>query len=203
MRKIYLDPDETWDYFEENEESLKKSLDLIAEDTDLGVSIYITSADTTEGVFPEFTVYLDDQEFYSEVVDRMEDCEATAESIYDEFLDPATVMDYMFQFGYNPTKPVDYVYESDDGITAAEYTAVEKRETELEDAARDFLLSILNDNPENELGVVTTEKLCDDLIETVCGFLYREWEISVYRPTVLETANGKTFVEYPYEEGVA
>ena len=47
------------------------------------------------------------------------------------------------------------------------------------------------------------DKISDDIKELVCEYLYRKYNISVYRPMYLEDEDGKEFfVEHPYEHMV-
>lgn len=72
---------------------------------------------------------------------------------------------------------------------------IEEREAEIADIVSDFVYNITNGDA--GMSDEDTEKFKD----MICEILYREFDISVYRPMILEDEDGnKSLSNYPYEE---
>jgi len=173
--KIYIEAEDTWRYFKENEDDLENVMHLVAENEDYGVEIYLEN----EGGLPGFSAYVDSDLMLTERAINEKDCEITAARIYDDYL---------------TERFFETLGEHDDSLTKVdELTIIDEREDEL-DLVFEDLLHIASDGKADTYEIL--EQVKDDVLE----LLYRKYKISIWRPMYLVDEDGEEFYEeYPYE----
>ena len=208
MEHIYVEPEKVWAKFAKEKATLITKEVLLAEDTDYGSSVYLTS----EGGRPCLIAYIDDIEVYSEECISEQDVTTTARRMYDKYLTSRVLSDYLGEaggdeistFGHG-TKIEDTDYElegNDDTRTELDQSIeIDDRESELDDAIYAFLDVVLDTRhlyqvfPDQR-----DEEACvDDVKDHILEYLARKWDIPVYRPMMLEDDEGEFFERYPYE----
>lgn len=179
-KRIIIEPDEVWDYCEQYFDTLEGSAKMIADNIITGAQIFIA---VYSGV-PTIFACVDCEEVDEEPCANEEDCAETAARFYENFL--SDDLDMMLM-GLDEEDSQEY-----------EMTAIDERETELNDIMYDMLEQMVPNILDVTDDIVD---VCDDLVDYVCEFLYRNHGISVYRPMHLECEDGsEEFSKFPYEE---
>ena len=76
---------------------------------------------------------------------------------------------------------------------------IETRELEMDDAAYDFLVTILGEA--FDVHSKETQEILEDLKDCICSMLYEKHGIEVYRPMYIADESGnEEFCLYPYAE---
>lgn len=188
MQLINYEASEIWEIFQKRKEYFRAHMEVIAENPEYDVVIYLSEEERGTNMFPNIVVYIDNNEEYSEVAVSQYDCEHTVKEIYAEFLDEERLINHMLE------------RDEEDRELDEEQDMIETRETELYDAAADFLDILLNETLEHIVGYQEAEETREDLIDHICQYLYEEHGLSVYRPMILEDEDGEEFFEeFPYD----
>lgn len=118
--KIYVEPEEAWEYYIDNTPDLREGLHILAEDEEKGISVGLT---VDEYDCPDFLVTVNGEEEYEEYAISESDTRKTLSKIYQE---------------YFPGTEVETDEEEDEDEV--------NREEEIEDAL-DIFLSEISDDP--------------------------------------------------------
>lgn len=181
MTNIVVEPDKVWTCFKENIEKFSTDMRVIASNPSYGIEICIAAG---AGELPIIFVLADDEEIDEETCVSPNDCTSTVKKFYDKYLSDNIVNAFM---------------SDDDNLTEEEeLDKIDERELELDDALYEFLQTLI---PNLFDVIYDVDDLCDDLKDSICEYLYKKYEISVYRPMFLECEDGtEEFTEYPYPE---
>ena len=190
MVSIYIEPEDIWGYFQNNKVKLSEREEVIAENGEFGVVIYLGSNVCGD---LSFEVTADDF-FYCDIAESEDDCRKIAQMLYDKYLTGKFITED------EEYKPSLYIEE-----------LIEEREGELNCAVIDLLDVILDRNLDDvildrKLSAYAGEDIDDfsDIVEDVkdhiCEYLYRKHGFSIRRPMILEDDRREEFFEdYPYD----
>lgn len=203
---------DVWDYFLQHRKDLGNAMFLIAENEEYGVEIYLGS----DYSYPEITVLADNVELYAQTVVNQNDCYLSCVEIYNKYLTYhaieaicAAIENVSGKTKPQETKPVnspdtiDGEYESDIPAGLDELEKIENREDELDIAVLNFIdtaLKLDGECLEDYVGVKEASEIYEDVKEHFCEYLYRKFELPIYRPMYLTYKDGVKFEEYPYEK---
>lgn len=169
---IYVEADDVIDVFFDRVYNTSESK-VIAESKEDKIQVLMYD----DNGWPHLLVTEDSQPVDSVGIDDVEDAEKVINRIYREYIE-----------GNTPDEDFEGVRRE---------IEIEERQTELENAALDFMCVVL----ETEYKYALRE-IGDSLPEIVDGFLeylYKKQDIDPYRPMVLVDENGEEFYEeYPY-----
>ena len=180
MADIYVDYSRVWDFYEDNHDRLKYVQAKIAENKETKHAVCLTDKND----LPRFTVYWDDQKIEEAYAVSYYDCMNVVRGLYQRYLFPV----------------VEGVPDSQEENTAEEARddLIYEREDELRLATIDFLSVLLGCDAEEVQGDYLD--VIDEFLENACQNLADEFNISVYRPTLLtdDETGSDIYVEYPY-----
>ena len=192
--EIRVPYDRTWSFFVENRQKLNNTMLLLASNMDVEgttTSIYMSEEDR----FPQFVVFVDDEPVCITEVCNAKQCVQEAKDLYDRLYDDDDPDDILDQFCEEDDAPAT---ESDEEIENER--SICYSEDALDQAFGGLLETIAEQDYYQR---PDADKISDDIKELVCEYLYRKYNISVYRPMYLEDEDGKEFfVEHPYEHMV-
>lgn len=184
MQNIDVTASEIWDYCLNHQEALSRNQNLMAENPDYGMEVWLTMINGS----PELIVECDGSEIYREDILNEKDAKKTADRIYEDYLSIKAI-ETLTDDGDTTV----YVEDEEDD----EQSLIDEREDEIELSVRDFV-SVVSDT-----GCYNIEdEVIDDLKEHFLEYMYRKWGIGIYRPMYLEDADtGEDyFTEYPYDD---
>lgn len=191
MKRIIFDADSVWNYHQGNKHILEDNTFLIAENDEYGVEIYLTS----DGQYPQFNVIVDDTLQYCDFAMSIEDCRATLNEIYDDYLTENIIQNAI---NAEIDESTDHCSNSDSDEDIIAET-IKSREGQLVAAMLDFLIEAM-DSDDAVSDSDFWEKLRDCLEHTLKyisdkGFL-------VFRPTLVkDEETGKvSLVDFPYKD---
>lgn len=177
--KTYIEPEEAWDYFREHIDDFDEYDQVLVEEDDEGVQVVMGNNNG------EPCIYIVEGETYS-----LEGTFSTAGEL-EGYLAGIYVS---MQNGYfdDDSYGLDKLGELDD--EEAERFEIELRESELNDAALDYLMAV---DSEHEFDDEEIKRFMNDSLY----YLYKELGLHIYRPKYLVGDDGqKTFEEHPYEK---
>ena len=195
--KIIKTAEEAWEYYEEHGRDLIMNSIKIAENLEYGVEIFLTAKTVStyhnipqasrETLMPEIIVNVDGELAYDDCAQNKNIFITIVDEIYEEYLSH-NLIDKTLDFEDVP-KEISFVEKE---------LAIDDREHELDEAVFSLLEVVC---PEATDIVPNPEELYSGLKDKICEYLYKEWELSVYRPMIVEDEDGKDiFLEYPYPE---
>lgn len=190
--KVYLKPDQVWEFFKRNKERLEEEMVEIATNDDTKTAIYLTE----EEDHPAIKVYRNDIEQYSEGCVSLPDCEKSMKRIYAKYLTPLRVV-------VSETSDEDDDADTDDELSRAEFEdEIEAREEVIYQAFRDFIDVLTEDNISSLEFTDKDDDSVDHIIDHVIRYLAVECGFRIRRPMILYDEDKKQEVctEYPYEE---
>lgn len=190
--KVYLKPDQVWEFFKRNKERLEEEMVEIATNDDTKTAIYLTE----EEDHPAIKVYRNDIEQYSEGCVSLPDCEKSMKRIYAKYLTPLRVV-------VSETSDEDDDADTDDELSRAEFEdEIEAREEVIYQAFRDFIDVLTEDNISSLEFTDKDDDSVDHIIDHVIRYLAVECGFRIRRPMILYDEDNKQEVctEYPYEE---
>lgn len=193
---IHCEANAVWDFFQKEKESLRTKMKEIAENPEFDVVIYITEEDRGTMMFPNFVVLMDGSVLYEEAAVNENDCEQTCKKIYFDYLTEERLVNKVIEadMGASGGDVLDDEDEED------QETEIEERESDLDDAVTNFLAEIMCDPLSSIVGKTEADEICEDFKEHALEYLARKWELSIYRPMILEDEDGEEFFEeFPYD----
>ena len=180
--KIYVSPCEMEQYIEEQIEDLKDYQHLVAENKELGTSVWLGFSDD---VGPVVNVEADGDLLYTAPVSSFYDTEMGFRRIYDKYL-----TNQVFQITCPSEEEAEN--EEDDEPEAA----AESREQELLQLARDFVYGVYDGARE----FTYSDSDVAQFLESALDYLARNVCPSIKRPLYLTNPDGGVSYEpYPYE----
>lgn len=152
---------------------------LVGEDPDLGVSVYVEGVEDGENLYPEVSVWVDDDAVYTKT--------ARSKQEFEEILSDVK-FDYLSGFSklcgvLSSASDEEPDYDAEDEIR--------KREDELDAAVYDFLKAVYKCNPFAD--DPDEESVLGEVKDALLGVL-ADFDPDIYRP--LDTDDG--YVEFPY-----
>lgn len=191
---IHFDAADVWALFQKEKEQLRSHMKSIAENPMLDVVIYLTEEERGDLELPNIVVYYEDNELYEEAAVNEYDCTQTVRKIYTEYLNEERLINKIIECDKTPV--------DDDPNDTANETEIEQREEVLDNAVYEFLLEVMVDPLEDIVGDDEAAVIYEDFKEHALEYLYRKWDLDVYRPMILEDDQGEFFEEYPYSSMV-
>lgn len=192
--EIRVHYDKTWGFFFENRQKLHSRMLLLASNVEIEgttTSIYMSEEDG----FPQFVVFVDDEPVCMTEACNAKQCVQEAKNLYDQYIYELCDGDPMGEEDEEDDTPAT---ESDEEIENER--SICYSEDALDQAFGGLLETIAEQDYYQR---PDADKISDDIKELVCEYLYRKYNISVYRPMYLEDEDGKEFfVEHPYEHMV-
>lgn len=185
MTLINLEADQVWSYALTYLDELQSCPYTIATDSHACCEIKLKVVDDQPMIIVLICGEIE-EEYYP--VDE-DECIEILQDVFWEYLD-----EYSISFGKATTSVSNASSILDENED--ELDEIDERESELIEAIDEFIgVAVPNmfdfDEPVDEI--------YNDLIDIICEYLYRERNISVYRPMYLESDDGnKEFHEYPY-----
>lgn len=193
---IHIEPESIWNFFQNNQNRLKKEMVLIAENEETEYSLYLTE----ENGLPMFSVCKgDDEPEYEEGAINEKDCIDTAKQCCVKYLMPVTVR--------SAKKYGGSWYEDNEEFSSRDeqQEIIENREWELLFAMADFIMTAIKDDTCSDgsdyIDTYGANEVLD-ILEDLLNKLAEEYGFHVYRPMMVEDEDtGKElFVEYPYND---
>lgn len=189
MLKIYVNPDDVWDYFQKHKAHLADTLDEIAvaetaDDEDIGLQVFITE----ENGYPQISIEYGDEVLEKECAISKNDC--------------IQVVRKMFQMveKYEPIISDTHTEEEDATATVDEtdMELVAEREAELQIALEEFLCKAMGCS-EGEMEFEEIE--LSEILDSIEELLFEAFGYMMYRPRIIEEEGGQLRLsEYLYEE---
>lgn len=162
--KIYVKPDEIWDYFQKNKKRLKEVVEVIAE-TELDDKTSLQVCITEDNGYPKLTLELEDDVLEKECAISKSDCDVVSHKFYATFESTAEKLNESFE-----------VEESEELINY-------EREDEILEALAEFLAVIL-DIP---VDAFDDEELIVMILESFEEVLYNDFGLVIDRgETIVE-----------------
>lgn len=184
---------DVWDLFQREKPRFLSDMKLIAQNTSYAVEIYLTGEDRGITSFPNIVVMIDDDEVYSEVAVSKRDCEQTVVSIYDEYLSGSNVVNRIIEMERAESGKHEVDVEE-----MEQQMEIEGREEELDSAIWQFFHDVLG-GPLDDL-VDSANEIYEDCKDHFLEYMARKWDLTIFRPMILEDEDGEEFYEeYPYE----
>lgn len=179
MLKIYVSPDDVWEYFQKHKIRLAEELDVIAEielEGESGLQIFITE----DNGFPLLSIEYEDEILEKECAISKADCTLVARKFFkmlDEHSD-----EYMSEVNqYADSRIVTDL--SDDSGSNADWEYVEEREDELKLLLVNFLLEAMGmSEGDMDFNDDDLSALLDDIEDSV----YVKMNCVLYRPRMIE-----------------
>lgn len=190
MQLINYEASEIWGMFQKRKEYFRTHMEIIAENPEFEVVIYLSEEDRGTTMLPSIVVCIEQNEVYSEAAVNEHDCEQTVKKIYFEYL--------------NEERLINMMLEEDDEVDEHERAfledEIEKRDGELYDAVDLLLDKFLNESLDKIVGYADADNIRTETVDHLCEYLYTEHGLSVYRPMFLEDEDGEDFFEeFPYD----
>lgn len=190
-QKIILKPHEVWKYYIKHKADIENTMYEIASNESYGIVIYLS--EDVNGVAC-ITVNADDSEVYSESVVNDIDCQKTVSKIYDNYLTDK-VIELLDALAFEEAGADESLLEQEDSIA--------EREEELDGLVYDFVFGVLGDSAYDYGVEFEFDDMLEDIKDHFLEYMFRKYELPIYRPMVLEDENGDDFFEeYPYESMV-
>lgn len=201
MENILLSPLEVWAYAKNHRSELETQGKTIARNPETNTEIQIA----VDAGMPMIFVIRDGREEYYEELLNCIDAADTVSRMYTTYIygtkqpesdskpesDPPSAPD-------TPPEPDEQESDEEELDNEAE-EVIEERELELDDAAYDFLLVACGESL--SINSRETQKILEDIKDTVLPMLYEKHGIEVYRPMYIADDDGnEEFSLYPYAE---
>lgn len=188
MLRINVEANKIWDLFQKEKARLEKDLMEIAEDIERGVVIYLTSVGESGEERPDIIMYVYDEPMFEEPCIDAADCEEVAKTMYQwAAVKPAAVVDDELE------------EDEEEDEEEAQEEEIEMREEDLDYALYDFI-NLTIDESMGDFDSARKKKFFQDCKEHFLEYMYRKWDVTIYRPMYLVDENGvESYEEYPYE----
>ena len=179
-----LDIEEIMRDFMENPDLYNGESVLIGENESAGISVFCEGVVDNGALYPEISVWADDDIVWDETVYSKKDFEALLTEIDTKF------------FTEKAAENTAALYASPDGYDDEDDDDEMDREAELKSAVRDFLNVVYQCDPFE--GIPDEEDMIDEVEEELLLCL-ADFDDDIYRPTEVDMGDGKIkIVEYPY-----
>lgn len=188
MIKVYVKPDELWDYFQKHKKRFESAMDNVAEVLDDEtesplVRVYLTE----ENGYPSMTieqVHGEDEEevLVKECAISAKDCVAVYQKLLKQLEEYAA----------------EIKSETTSGVDETDLELVAEREAELREALAVFLNTLMGFDESDE--IVYDEEELSDMLDNIEMMMCQDFGYVAYRPQIIECNGQKKLVEFPYEE---
>ena len=188
MIKVYVKPDELWDYFQKHKKRFESAMDNVAEVLDDEtksplVRVYLTE----ENGYPSMTieqVHGEDEEevLVKECAISAKDCVAVYQKLLKQLEEYAK----------------EIKSETTSGVDETDLELVAEREAELREALAVFLNTLMGFDESDE--IVYDEEELSDMLDNIEMMMCQDFGYVAYRPQIIECNGQKKLVEFPYEE---
>lgn len=188
MLRINVEANKIWDLFQKEKAKLEKDFMEIAEDIERDVVIYLTSVGESGDELPDIIMCVGGEPAFEETCIDAADCEDIAKTMYRWATGKsADAMD---------DEPEEDEEEDEE---EAQEEEIEMREEDLDYALYDFI-NLTIDESMGDFDSARKKKFFQDCKEHFLEYMYRKWDVTIYRPMYLVDENGvESYEEYPYE----
>lgn len=192
MAEIKYAAVEVWDFIRSNLDEISERPQLVANDSDAGVQVYIGA----DGDIPHVHVYMDGElKMEAELtIERV--CFTVMSSIYENFMGGVNkFVNDMLDIDDDDDKDAD----PNNWSEFDQVESIDDREQELTSAVEDCL-SVFEPDLAEKLGDEYDDTL-DDIKDVIAEYLFKIRGVSIHRPMYLETEDGgQEFHTHPYPE---
>lgn len=188
MIKIYISPDEVWDYFFANKDDVGESLILIAE-TEQGVGVFLS--EDHYGNYPVISAEYEGSCLGQECAVTKSDLLKVIEKFYNRAIEYSNIIQCD-----SPSTP------DDSRALASMHEYVNSRESELISSLQMFLMDATGAGEEVFASIGLDFANLSDILDDIEDLLFHSYQVSMYRPRIIETDRGTYIEEYLFDEGV-
>lgn len=201
---IIIEPENIWDYFEENLDSLETIMHTVAENKEYGTEICLTN----DGGLPCFVVTADDVEVETATCWEKTNCIFEAKRLYDWYLTDKAVQAIADALDTKEARKFSDVYDDEGFYDEYNYSTedesllmleeeIDDRESDLRWAIGNFLETVLSDSNVNGDEFIEME---EDCLEHFLEYIHLKHGLDIYRPMWIKYEDGsEEFEEFPYE----
>ena len=201
---IIIEPENIWDYFEENLDSLETIMHTVAENKEYGTEICLTN----DGGLPCFVVTADDVEVETATCWEKTNCIFEAKRLYDWYLTDKAVQAIADALDTKEARKFSDVYDDEGFYDEYDYSTedesllmleeeIDDRESDLRWAIGNFLETVLSDSNVNGDEFIEME---EDCLEHFLEYIHLKHGLDIYRPMWIKYEDGsEEFEEFPYE----
>lgn len=181
MLKIYVNPDEVWDYFQKNKVRLVEQLDVIAEieseSEEDGLQIFVTE----ENSFPLLSIEYGDEVLEKECAISQADCTVVTRKFFKMIEDHKE--EYLAEANQYSDNDIITDTSGNRGVTEGDWEYIEEREDELRLLLTGFLLAAMGmEEGDMEFDDSELSALLDEIEDSV----YNTVNCVIYRPRIIE-----------------
>jgi hypothetical protein len=201
---IIIEPENIWDYFEENLDSLETIMHTVAENKEYGTEICLTN----DGGLPCFVVTADDVEAETATCWEKTNCIFEAKRLYDWYLTDKAVQAIADALDTKEARKFSDVYDDEGFYDEYDYSTedesllmleeeIDDRESDLRWAIGNFLETVLSDSNVSGDEYIEIE---EDCLEHFLEYIHLKHGLDIYRPMWIKYEDGsEEFEEFPYE----
>lgn len=201
---IIIEPENIWDYFEENLDSLETIMHTVAENKEYGTEICLTN----DGGLPCFVVTADDVEVETATCWEKTNCIFEAKRLYDWYLTDKAVQAIADALDTKDARKFSDVYDDEGFYDGYDYSTedesllmleeeIDDRESDLRWAIGNFLETVLSDSNVSGDEYIEIE---EDCLEHFLEYIHLKHGLDIYRPMWIKYEDGsEEFEEFPYE----
>lgn len=187
MIKVYVKPDELWEYFQKHKRHFEDAMDNIAEafdNTEISlVRIYLTE----DKGYPSMTVEQVHDNGEEEIL--VKECAISAK-------DCATVYQKLLKILEEYAEKFETEANSISTLEETDFEIVDEREAELREALAVFLNTLMGlDDCED---VVFDDEELGAILDSIEATMCQEFGYVIYRPQIIECNGQMKLVEFPY-----
>lgn len=189
MIKVYVKPDELWEYFQKHKKHFQNAMDNIAEAFDNTETPLVRIYLTEDQGYPSMTVeqvYDNGEEeiLVKECAISAKDCTAVCQKLLKQLEEYA--------------EKIEAEANSVSALDEADFEIVDEREAELREALAVFLNALMGlDDCED---VVVDDEELSAILDSIEAIMCQEFGYVIYRPQIIECDGQMKLVEFPYEE---
>ncbi len=208
--KMYVTPDEIWEFFNKNREKLIDSKVVVAENVDTKYAVLLT--DAYDGV-ANLIVERDEVKIYSSYEWDPDKCYRSYRQMVGNYLLPVIeddlkeppakreFSDYDIPDDLPPDVSIGPEEQIDDDELHDMEDAQYEREDELFLATADYLSVVMNVGDGDGCAIVDAYgvQFVNEVTDHFLQYLADEWGADIYRPTLFDGETGEQMmIEYPY-----
>lgn len=206
--KMYVTPDEIWEFFNKNQDKLHDSKVVVAENTDTRYAVLLTN--DYDGV-ANLIVERNEERIYNNYEWSSGGCYSTYRQLIGKYLLPVTedapqqvstrkFSDYDIPDDLPPNVTTDVEDGPDEELQDMKDAQYE-REDELFLATADYLSIVMNEGDGDGSSIIDMygAEFVNEVADHILEYLAAEQGIEIYRPTIFEGDDGEPLmIEYPY-----
>lgn len=189
MIKVYVKPDELWEYFQKHKKHFQNAMDSIAEAFDNTETPLVRIYLTEEKGYPSMTVEEVHENEEEEIL--VKECAISAK-------DCTAVYQKLLKKLEEYAEEIETEANSVSALDETDFEIVDEREAELREALAVFLNTFMGlDDCED---VVFDDEELSAILDSIEATMCQEFGYIVYRPQIIECDGQMKLVEFPYEE---